>query len=108
MLCDVVVIPGKVLFQIFFLLPFSYEILMVVDLFFGANRCHLNGKYSGVLLDVVGMNGNNRTVLLAICVSEIKNTEAWRWFMEHLNNYLDDGRHVTFISDRQKELIMQF
>ena len=25
--------------------------------------------------------------------------------MEHLHSYLNDGRHVTFISDRQKGLI---
>ncbi|KAH9648646.1 SWIM-type domain-containing protein [Citrus sinensis] len=67
--------------------------------------CHLKGKYGGVLLAAVGIDGNNGIVSLALCVCEIDNTETWGWFMENLNNYLDDGRQVTFISDRQKGLI---
>ncbi|KAK9211647.1 hypothetical protein WN943_001024 [Citrus x changshan-huyou] len=49
-------------------------------------------KYGGVLIATIGMDGNNRIVQLAICVHEIESTETWRWFMEHLNSYLDDRR----------------
>ena len=65
----------------------------------------MKGKYGGVLLVTVGMDGNNGIVLLALCVCEIKNAERWGWFMENLDSYLDDGRQITFISDRQKGLI---
>ena len=51
------------------------------------------------------MDGNSKIVPLALCVCEIENAETWRWFIENLNSYLNDGRHVTFISDRQKGLI---
>ncbi|KAH9681171.1 SWIM-type domain-containing protein [Citrus sinensis] len=73
--------------------------------FIGVDRCHLKGKYGGVLLAAIGMDGNNGIVPLAICVCEIENTETWGWFMEHLHSYLEDGRQVTFVSDIQKGLI---
>ena len=40
-----------------------------------------------------------------LCVCEIENTKTWIWFLEHLHIYLDDRRHVTFISNRQKGLL---
>ena len=73
--------------------------------FIGVDGCHLKGKYGGVLLVVVGMDGNSKIVPLALCVCEIENAEKWGWFMENLKSYLNDGRHITFISDRQKGLI---
>ncbi|KAK9202565.1 hypothetical protein WN944_017776 [Citrus x changshan-huyou] len=106
-LCDVISIPNKVLFQRFFVaFPAQKNTyLHGCRPFIGVDGCHLKGKYGGVLLAAVGIDGNNGIVLLALCVCEIENTETWGWFMENLNNYLDDGRQVTFISDRQKGLI---
>ncbi|KAK9227179.1 hypothetical protein WN943_012228 [Citrus x changshan-huyou] len=106
-LCDSVSIPDKVLFQRFFVsFPAQRNaFLNGCRPFIGVDRCHLKGKYGGVLLAAIGMDGNNGIVPLAICVCEIENTETWGWFMEHLYSYLDDERHVTFVSDRQKGLI---
>ncbi|KAH9789142.1 SWIM-type domain-containing protein [Citrus sinensis] len=63
------------------------------------------GKYSGVLLAAVAADANKGIVSLALSICEIENTETWSWFLEHLHNYFDDGRHVTFINDRQKGLL---
>ena len=101
-LCDVVSILDKVLFQRFFV-SFSVQRNAFPNScrhFIGVYGCHLKGKYSGVLLATVGMDGNNGIVPLAICVCEIENTETCGWFMEHLHSYLDDKRQVTFVNDR--------
>ncbi|KAK9208792.1 hypothetical protein WN944_001152 [Citrus x changshan-huyou] len=63
------------------------------------------GKYGGVLLAAIAVDANKGIVPLALFVCEIENTETWSWFLEHLHNYFDDGRQVTFISDRQKGLL---
>ena len=106
-LCDAISIPNKVLFHRFFVaFPAQKNAyLNGCRPFIGVDKCHLKGKYSGVLLAVVGMDGNNRIIPLVLCVCEIENVETYGWFMENLNSYLDDRRHVTFISDRQKGLI---
>ena len=54
---------------------------------------------------VVASDANKWIVPLALCVCEIENTKTWTWFLDHLHSYLDDGRQVTFISDRQKGLL---
>ncbi|KAK9211410.1 hypothetical protein WN943_000786 [Citrus x changshan-huyou] len=106
-LCDGVSIPDKVLFQRFFVsFPAQRNaFLNGCRPFIGVDGCHLKGKYGGVLLAAIAMDGNNGIVPLAICVCEIENTKTWGWFMEHLHSYLKDGRQVTFVSGRQKGLI---
>lgn len=106
-LCDVVSIPDQVLLQRFFVafLALKNAYLNGCRPFYWSRWMSLKRQYGGVLLVVVGMDRNNEIVPLAIYVCEITNTETWGWFMEHLNNYLDDGRQMTFISDRQKRLI---
>ena len=73
--------------------------------FIRVNGCHLKGKYNGVLLAVVFIDGNNGIVPLVLCVCEIENVEAWGWFIKNLNSYLDYRRQVTFISDRKNGLV---
>ncbi|KAK9233002.1 hypothetical protein WN943_023251 [Citrus x changshan-huyou] len=95
-LCDAVSILDKVLFQRFFV-SFSVQRNAFPNScrhFIGVDGCHLKGKYSGVLLATVGMDGNNGIVPLAICVYKIENTETWEWFMEHLHSYIDDERQL--------------
>ena len=107
MLCDAVTVPEKCLFQRFFVaFPAQRNaFLNGCRPFIGIDGCHLKGKYGGVLLAAVASDANKGIVPLALCVCEIENTETWTWFLDHLHSYLDDGRHVTFISDRQKGLL---
>ncbi|KAH9768456.1 SWIM-type domain-containing protein [Citrus sinensis] len=95
-LCDGVSIPDKVLFQRFFVsFPAQRNaFLNGCRPFIGIDGCHLKGKYGGVLLATVGMDGNNGIVPLAVCVCEIENTKTWGWFMEYLHSYLEDGRQL--------------
>ncbi|KAH9658366.1 SWIM-type domain-containing protein [Citrus sinensis] len=106
-LCDAMSYPGKCLFKRFFVafLAQKNAFLNGCRPFIGIDGCHLKGKYRGVLLAAIATNANKGIVPLAICVCKIKNTETWTWFLEHLHNYLDDGRQVTFISDGQKGLL---
>ncbi|KAH9744160.1 SWIM-type domain-containing protein [Citrus sinensis] len=106
-LCDTASYPEKCLFQRFFVaFPAQKNaFLNGCRPFIGIDGCHLKGKYGGVLLAAIATDANKGIVPLAICVCEIENTETWTWFLEHLHNYLDDGRQVTFISDRQKGLL---
>ncbi|KAK9184279.1 hypothetical protein WN943_024627 [Citrus x changshan-huyou] len=106
-LCDTVSYPEKCLFQrIFVAFPAQRNaFLNGCRPFIGIDECHLKGKYGGVLLAAVAANVNKGIVPLALSVCEIENTETWSWFLEHLHNYFDDGRQVTFISDRQKGLL---
>ena len=78
MSCDAVSISDKYYSKVFVsFLAQRNEFLNDCRLFIGVDGCHLNGKYGGVLLAVVGMDGNNEIVPLAICVCEVKNTETW-------------------------------
>ncbi|KAK9181033.1 hypothetical protein WN944_024170 [Citrus x changshan-huyou] len=106
-LCDAVSYPEKCLFQrIFVAFPAQRNaFLNGCRPFIGIDGCHLKGKYGGVLLAAVAADANKGIVPLALSVCEIENTETWSWFLEHLHNYFDDGRQVTFISDRQKGLL---
>ncbi|KAH9655260.1 SWIM-type domain-containing protein [Citrus sinensis] len=106
-LCDAVTIPEKCLFQRFFVaFPAQRNaFLNGCRPFIGIDGCHLKGKYGGVLLAAVASDANKGIVPLALCVCEIENTETWTWFLDHLHSYLDNGRQVTFISDRQKGLL---
>ena len=76
-LCDAVFILDKVLFQKFFVsFPAQRKaFLNGCRSFIRVDGCHLKGKYGGVLLVTVGVDGNNEIVPLAICVCEIENTE---------------------------------
>ena len=107
MLCDAVTVLEKCLFQNFFVaFPAQRNaFLNGCKPFIGIDGCHLKGKYGRVLLAVVASDVNKGIVPLALCICEIENTETWTWFLDHLHSYLDDGRHVTFISDRQKGLL---
>ena len=70
MLCDGVSIPDNVLFQRFFVsFPTQRNaFLNRCGPFIGVDECHLKGKYRGVLLAAVGMDGNNGIVPLVVCV----------------------------------------
>ena len=70
MLCDGISIPDKVLFQRFFVsFPAQRNaFLNSCRPFIEVDGCHLKGKYEGVLLASVGMDGNNVIVPLVVCM----------------------------------------
>ncbi|XP_026377934.1 uncharacterized protein LOC113272293 [Papaver somniferum] len=74
--------------------------------FIGLDGCHLNGKYGGVLLSAVALDGNNGMYPLAIFICDCENKENWILFLNLIKDMLlEHPAPLTFISDRQKGLI---
>ncbi|XP_062089420.1 uncharacterized protein LOC133795950 [Humulus lupulus] len=72
----------------------------------GLDGCFLKGYCKGMLLAVVGIDGDNSMFPIAFAVVEKENTEVWKWFMELLKSDLliEDTKKITMMSDRQKSL----
>ncbi|XP_073133318.1 uncharacterized protein [Henckelia pumila] len=73
----------------------------------GLDGCFLKTVHGGQLLVVVGRDGNDNMVSIALAVLQVENRENWTWFIRKL---LEDIGGLgedrwTFISDRQKGLI---
>ena len=73
--------------------------------YIGIDGCHLRGEFGGILMVAVGVDANNGILPLAYAICEIEDQWSWGWFLSLLHEYFDDGRKVTFTSDRQKRLI---
>ncbi|XP_077226233.1 uncharacterized protein LOC143859400 [Tasmannia lanceolata] len=68
---------------------------------------HLRGKYLGILLIAVGVDGNNGLVPLAFGVVDNENEDSWCWFLYLVKRHvLPEGiGALTLCSDRQKGLM---
>ncbi|KAK0597529.1 hypothetical protein LWI29_026215 [Acer saccharum] len=75
--------------------------------FIGLDGCHLKGPCGGILLSAVALDANSGLFPLAVCICEKETKYSWMWFLNHLKMYLQfpSGRHLCFMSDRQKGLI---
>ncbi|XP_077215852.1 uncharacterized protein LOC143850495 [Tasmannia lanceolata] len=82
----------------------SFRTLRHIVLVDGA---HLRGKYLGILLIVIGVDGYNGLYPLAFRVVETENEDSWEWFLKLLKRYvLPEQMNVfTICSDRQKGLL---
>ncbi|GKV23661.1 hypothetical protein SLEP1_g33365 [Rubroshorea leprosula] len=74
---------------------------------FGVDGCFLKGICKGILLSVVGRDGNNQMYPIAWAIIESENNDSWQWFMEKLANDLElgDGQDYTMIFDRHLGII---
>ncbi|XP_043705403.1 uncharacterized protein LOC122655261 [Telopea speciosissima] len=75
--------------------------------FIGIDGCHLKGKYGGVLLSAIFVDGNNALFTIAFGIVEVECKDSWLFFLECLNEGLGDASHdqsLTFMSDKQKGL----
>ncbi|XP_042515321.1 uncharacterized protein LOC122089686 [Macadamia integrifolia] len=73
--------------------------------FIGLDECHLKGRYGGVLLSAISVDGNNGIYPVAFGIVEVENKDSWVFFFHCLEStlrldYLDIG--LTFMSDKQK------
>lgn len=71
---------------------------------FGINDCYLKGPFGGVLLSVVGLDGNKGMFPIAFTKVEIENTDLWKFFLtllreslQSVSKWKDD--FVTIMSD---------
>ncbi|XP_042499902.1 uncharacterized protein LOC122078108 [Macadamia integrifolia] len=75
--------------------------------FIGLDGYHLKGRYGGVLLNAISVNGNNGIFPIAHNVVEVECKDSWMWFLDNLRDALlddSDDMSLTFMSDRQKGL----
>ncbi|XP_043697286.1 uncharacterized protein LOC122648089 [Telopea speciosissima] len=76
-------------------------------LFIGLDGCHLKGRYGGILLSAISVDGNNGLFPIAYSVVEVENKDSWRWFLYNLEEALGSDNllvGLTFMSDKQKGL----
>ncbi|XP_050233596.1 uncharacterized protein LOC126682088 [Mercurialis annua] len=74
----------------------------------GVDGCHLKGPYGGCLLNAVALGGNRGILPIAIAIVEGECYQSWEFFLDCLKQCIggeDEGKHYTFMSDRQKGLI---
>ncbi|GKC84588.1 transposase, MuDR, MULE transposase domain protein [Tanacetum coccineum] len=67
--------------------------LIIID------AAHLKGTYLGTNLVVVGMDGNNQIIPIAIGVSQGETGESWIWFLKKLKDYIGEVPNLAIISD---------
>ncbi|XP_043725982.1 uncharacterized protein LOC122672588 [Telopea speciosissima] len=75
--------------------------------FIGIDGCYLKGKYDGVLLSAISVDGNNALFSIAFGIVEVECKDSWLFFLEWLHEGLGDASHdqsLTFMSDKQKGL----
>ncbi|XP_026445461.1 uncharacterized protein LOC113346087 [Papaver somniferum] len=74
--------------------------------FIGLDGCHLSGKYGGVMLSAVALDGNNGMYPLEMFFCDCENKKNWLLFLNLIKDrILEHPAPLTFISDRQKGLI---
>jgi transposase-like protein len=75
----------------------------------GIDGTHLKGKFLGALLTATTVDGEGSLFPLCFAVVDAENRENWTRFMIKLRNLLAverESRNLTFLSDRQKGLIV--
>ncbi|KAG5562218.1 hypothetical protein RHGRI_005079 [Rhododendron griersonianum] len=65
----------------------------------------LKSTHNGCLLSACAKDGNQGLYPLCLAVIDSENYENWYWFMEQLNDFLEDGRVLVFVSDRHDGLL---
>ena len=47
---------------------------------------HLYEKYKGIIMIVMGCDGNNQLFPLAFALIESENVDSWGWFLAYIRN----------------------
>ncbi|KAI5402328.1 hypothetical protein KIW84_050078 [Lathyrus oleraceus] len=68
--------------------------------FIGVDECHLNTKFGGTLLILVGRDPNDQYYSIAFSVCENETKESWRWFLTLLLEDIGKKKRWVFISDQ--------
>ncbi|XP_074287923.1 uncharacterized protein LOC141613087 [Silene latifolia] len=74
----------------------------------GVDGCHLKGRFKGMLLSALSLDGNNNLFIIAYAIVGKETTESWSYFFRNLKMaFQREGctkRDWTFISDRMKDV----
>lgn len=101
-------LKGKHVFQRFYYcLGGLNEGFKYCKLIIGLNGTHLKSTNDGVLLNAVGIDGNNNFYPVDYDVVEAENYETWKWFIEFIIQDVEivNDNGWTIMSDKQKVLI---
>ena len=77
--------------------------------FIGVDGCHLKGRYGGVLLSAIALDGKNGLFPLAFGVVESEGRDSWSFFLENLHITIGGTAHMKswcFMSDMQKVMFI--
>lgn len=72
----------------------------------GLDGCRIKRHHPRQFLAAIDIDENNRMFLIAFAVTEVKNTDSCKWFLDYLmaDLKMERDRSYTFITDKQKEL----
>ncbi|KAI5343761.1 hypothetical protein L3X38_011637 [Prunus dulcis] len=66
----------------------------------------VTNKYNGTLLSATAKNGNKEVFPFAFAIVSNETMDNWMWFLQRIFEVLvDEGRQLTFISDRHGAII---
>ncbi|XP_044472285.1 uncharacterized protein LOC123200945 [Mangifera indica] len=65
----------------------------------------LKSKHREILLTATSVDGNDGAFPVAFAIVDIETDEKWHWFLEQLRSAVSTSQSITFVSDRQKELM---
>ncbi|XP_020102105.1 uncharacterized protein LOC109719725 [Ananas comosus] len=65
---------------------------------------HLKGKFKGIIVSAIALDGNNSMFPVAYGVVESENAESWEWFLVALKEAIGCPNGLVLSSDRQKGL----
>nr|KAJ0212404.1 hypothetical protein LSAT_V11C400203310 [Lactuca sativa] len=70
--------------------------------FLGLDGAFMKGPYPGMILNTMGLDGNNSTYPMTYGVVEPDNYKSWTWFLKNLGDNLDltTNSNFTFITNR--------
>nr|KAJ0220123.1 hypothetical protein LSAT_V11C200099760 [Lactuca sativa] len=74
----------------------------------GIDECFLKGICKGELFSAVGRDGNNNIYPIACAVVNVENKNTWKWFLENLMEYIDEGGNgngITLMLDGHKGIM---
>ncbi|XP_042386695.1 uncharacterized protein LOC121978412 [Zingiber officinale] len=76
----------------------------------GVDECFLKSKNGGQLLAAVGLDPNNNIFPICYALVERETKDSWMWFLQLLDPDIGigDGHRWTFMSYKQKGLILAF
>ncbi|XP_038902305.1 uncharacterized protein LOC120088939 [Benincasa hispida] len=61
---------------------------------------HLKGKYKGIMLVGVSMDGNNQVYPLVYAIVDNETDRPWKWFMSNLKCAIEELPNLVSVSDR--------
>ncbi|XP_072078077.1 uncharacterized protein [Arachis hypogaea] len=90
--------------KVFWAFPSYVEAFKHCKPFVSVDGTHLYGKYGGVLLIAVALDGNSNILPIAFAIVESESTESWSFFLTNLRHHVTPQDGLLVISDRSQAI----